>query len=181
MALCCSTPTGADVTVKAWTPESAMLSKLDDPQPIGRYLLRPPKGYSPQTTPSPGGSTGYAWVTKPRHDGTRDYILVAVGTDSATRSLDDLLDAFMAGIREHHNDVKESPVETGTINSLAFERAYWVGIVPELGVNMHGFVYVANDGGAVIEMSSQDVEPYSKKTLRLTEASALTLQRQKML
>jgi hypothetical protein len=179
--LCWTTTAGADDTVVKWTPEQAMLNKLGDPQPCGRYMLRTPRGYTLQTTPGPDGSVGYAWATKPRHDSTRAYILVFVGTNAANDSLSDLLDAFIAGVRERRNDVKESTVETGTINDLTFARAYWAGIEPTLGVKMHGFVYVAQDGPTILEISSQDVEPYSKASLRLAEASALTFRKQPLL
>jgi hypothetical protein len=39
---------------------------------------------------------------------------------------------------------------------------------------MHGFSYVTIDKGLLVQISSQDVEPYDKEALGLAEAAALT-------
>jgi hypothetical protein len=42
---------------------------------------------------------------------------------------------------------------------------------------MHGFQYVARSGPNFLQISSQDVEPLHKESLKLAEAAELTLKR----
>jgi len=39
---------------------------------------------------------------------------------------------------------------------------------------MHGFSYVSVDGGTIVQLSSQDVEPHHPSALKLAETAALT-------
>jgi hypothetical protein len=157
-----------------------MLDKLADPQPCGSYAVRPPKHYSLQTIPQQDGSIAYAWAMGPRADSSRSYILAVVmppNSHPELHTLGDMLDHFLAGISQHLTAFKASPGELGTINGLAFARRYWVGNNPATGQTLHGFIYASRDGRSIVELSSQDVEPYSDTLLPLTEASALTFQK----
>jgi hypothetical protein len=177
---CWSASAVAVNSVSDWTPDQSTLDKLADPQPCGGYVIRPPKHYTLQTIPVQDGSVGYAWVTDPRADGTHHYILAYLTPSSANPQLhtvEDILGHFLSSVRQHQSAFKVSQMQVGTINGLVFFRQYWAGIDATTGQNTHGFIYAARDGRMIIEISSQDIEPYSDTSLPLTEASTLTFRK----
>jgi hypothetical protein len=167
-------------TGPAWAPEKSISAKLGKAVVFGDYTLRPPAGYTLHKQPGPDGAVGYAWVADARADNTRDYIMVAlmqVPKSDEKRPLDNLLQSVLNGIAMRRTNFKASNFEYGTLDGIPFARAHWSGAVSDSGLKMHGFAYVALDGHTLIDIASQDVDPYAKTTLPLTEASAQTLRK----
>ena len=165
-----------------WTPAPTMDAKLGTFQPCDAYELRPPKGFTLIMKPASESTTGCAWISPVRKDGTRGYVMVVFATPSPeelqTHTLTDVLNHFVAGIGERRTGFKTSTVSLGTIDGITFARTYWSGADSSTGAKMHGFVYAAVDGPTVLEISSQDFDRYSKTSLPRAEASARSFRKQ---
>ena len=165
----------------SWQPNKALLNQLAPVTAAGQYRIQPPKGYVLQTRPGPSGSAAQAWVGAPRTDGTRSYImlttLVPPAGEETKYTLSQVSDKLLAGVQGRRKDWKQAPSESGTVNGMTFVRTYWRATDTATGAAMHGFSYVGQDGKGFVQISSQDVEPHSKTTLQLTEASALTFKK----
>lgn len=165
-----------------WTPPPNLISKLGRPITIGGFHLRPPIGYSLQrpNLPSglPSGSQVVAWAGPPRVDGTRSQVLMTIipapPSEVTPDNLERVLSVFMASIESRRSDWKQTPVERGIVIGNIFVRSRWDGVDIETGAKMHGVVYTGIVGNKVVELASQDVEPYHRAALALAEASILT-------
>ena len=158
-----------------------MLNQLQVAVHVGGFQIRPPTGYVLKRKPGPDGSEAFAWVGAPRSDKTQPYLMVAtIGLPAAEAkkyTLDQILDKFLQGVeRRRAADWKRTPTEHGSINGQAFVRARWNASVRGSALKMHGFHYVATFGHRVIQISSQDAEPYHQRALKVAEAGALTFQ-----
>jgi hypothetical protein len=166
----------------AWTPEEAMLPQLSPATTLGLFKIRPPKGYSASSQTSPTGAEAFNWVSAPRADGTRAYLMVVMldlpGSEAKKMTPDKMLGQFLIGIsRTRGSDWKRTPTEKGVINGIPFVRARWSGSTPDGALMMHGFNYVCIVDGLVIQLSSQDIAPGHAEPLNLAETAALTLQK----
>ena len=166
---------------RTWEPNKALLNRLDSPQDIEEFQLNPPRNYTPHTRLGDYGSKATAWAGPLRRDGTRPQVMVLTVTLPAEEvkqyTLEQILYTFMERLSHRRQDWTRTSAEKGTINGLTFVRARWSGTDPNLGRKMHGFNYVTMVGDKVIQLSSQDVEPYAKESLDLAEASALTFKK----
>lgn len=164
-----------------WSPNKAMIGQLAPASIIGAYKLQPPKGYVLQTLSGPGGATAQSWAGTLRPDGTRPFLMLTIFTpptgEENKYTLAQVAAKMLGGIERRRKNWKQSPSENGTINGLTFVRTYWRGTDTVTGLAMHGFSYVAQDGKGFLQLSSQDVEPYTKTSLLLTEAAALTFRK----
>jgi len=174
------TVSGVCAAPKAWVPNRTLQAKLAAVQRAGAFELQPPADYELQTHPAPHGAALEAWVSAPRPDGTRCYLMLLTlhGPAGGKKyKLQEVENKMLAGVRRRRSSWKQSPSESGTINGVSFIRTYWKGADAQTGQMMHGFSYVARDGSGFLQLSSQDVEPYNTETLPLMEASALTVRR----
>ena len=163
----------------SWTPSPAMLPKLATYQKVEGYSIRPPKGYTGQQQ-NQGPAVGQAWVSQPRPDGVRSWIMVVVGKKPPTGKMPDLkvvARTFAAATKNLRTDWKMTEPELGKLGGIAFARIRWTGTEPNTKMKMRGFIFAAIDGDKVIQISSQDVEPGAEKPLALAEASALTFKK----
>ncbi|MCI0662997.1 MAG: hypothetical protein L0220_18165 [Acidobacteria bacterium] len=92
-------------------------------------------------------------------------------------TLQQSLSTFLAGIEKRQKNWKQNKVEEGSIGGIKFIRSYWEGVDPKSGHSLHGFNYVAIDGEKVINLSSQDIDPFYKESLPLTESAVLTFKK----
>jgi hypothetical protein len=165
-----------------WTPPRNFIAKLGRPITIGGFRLRPPVGYSLQRSDSPSGlpsgSQVVAWAGPPRVDGTRPQVLMTIvpvpSSEATADNLDRVLSVFLAGIESRRSEWKQTPVERGIVTGNVFVRSRWDGVDLETGAKMHGVVYTGIVGNQVVELASQDVEPFHRAALALAEASILT-------
>ncbi len=162
----------------SWVPETKLLEQLSEEAVVGSFRLRPPQGYQFVQQAGPNGAQAFAWKGERRPDGTAPSLMVIVAPtpegEAPPMDLEKLLAKFLAGIQRRRAQWAQATAERGRIGERTFMRAAWSGLEPALQVKMHGFSYVAIDGTTVIQISSQDVEPYHAQTLPLAEASALT-------
>lgn len=166
-------------STSAWTPSRAYLSQLAATTKVGAYQLRPPKGYTRQHTSGPDQAQVVGWVSSPRPNGVRSYLMLAVvnvpKAPAKKYSVEQILNKFLQGIqRSRGKDWRRTATEHGQIGGLAFVRARWSGTEPKGGFKMHGFNYVGLVDGHIIQLSSQDIEPHYQEPLALAEAAALT-------
>jgi hypothetical protein len=165
-----------------WTPPRDLISKLGRPIIIGGFHLRPPVGYSLQRSdlPSglPPGSQMVAWAGPPRADGTRSQVLMTIvpvpSSEVTADNLERVLGVFIAAIESKRSEWKQTPVERGIVSGNTFVRSRWDAVDIETGARMHGVMYTGIVGNKVVELASQDVEPYQRAALALAEASILT-------
>jgi hypothetical protein len=161
-----------------WKPDKKIASGLGALVDLEEFQLNVPKQYQPVKQPGPEGSMAVAWVGRKRSDGTHPSIMVATTRLSSEQrshlSLENALDVFLAGIEKTRKDWNRTAAERGKVNGVTFVRARWSGTELTTEKMMHGFSYVTIDKGLLVQISSQDVEPYDKETLGLAEAAALT-------
>lgn len=171
----------AQPAADTWRPSQELLARLADPDPVGPYQLRPPIGYPPQEREGPSGSRSRAWVGSPRSDRTRPYVMVTLAVpppgEATASTLEELLGRMLTSVRQRRQNWTESRPESGTLGGIPFVRAYWQGTDAATRQRMHGFNYVALDGGTIINISSQDVAPHIREALALAEAAVLTFTR----
>ena len=175
-----ATVAAEEVTRSAsWSTEPALLEQLDAEANEPGFSIRPPRGYQFLEQAGPQGSRAFAWKGEPRPDGTSPYVMVMVaaipsGEHAPPNDLERALDQFLSGVQRRRTDWSRTASERGQIHGVEFIRASWSGTEPARQLKTHGFSYVTLDGNTVIQVSSQDVEPYAKAALKLAEASALT-------
>ena len=161
--------------------DPAATAQLGDEVEIEGYRIRPPRGYRSLKMPNgPAAMRGGSWAGSPRADGSSPTLLFLLATIPVGERLpagEAGLAEFMSGIRKRRTDWSEIPPETCQIGGLRFFRAEWRGKEATSGRPMHGFLYFAVDGRTVIQLSSQDFEPYDQKSLPVGEAGALTFRK----
>jgi hypothetical protein len=164
----------------SWRPTADLLPRLAEPQRVGPYQLHPPIGYRPQDRVNVWGDRTRAWLGTPRSDGTQPRVVLTLASpriEAAAPSLEEILGQILARIRQPLRNWTESPPESGTLDGIAFVRAYWQGTEATTGRGMRGFYYFARDGQTPIYISSEDVAPHSREALALAEAAVLTFTR----
>ena len=176
-AACWAAPAGT----AAWSSDKALSGKLAPAAIVGKYQIQPPQGYALQTKRGPVGSDAYAWVGTTRVDGTRPYLMLGLFTPPAGEAnkytLKEACAKMLAGVERRRKDWKQSPMEQGSVNGMTFERVYWQGVDTATEQPMSGFLYVAKDGNAILQIASQDVAAHTKNALPLAEAAALTFRK----
>jgi hypothetical protein len=165
------------------TPNPELLSQLNEEVQFSGYGVRPPKGYTLKQLPSPlpsQKSSGIGWVGQPRMDGTSPSFMFLVMSIPPGERLPTGVSAFvefLASIRKRRTDWTTTPPEPCEIGGLRFLRAEWRGKNMDSGMPMRGFLYVAFDGRTVIQLSSQDPEPYDHSSLPIAEAAVSTFRK----
>ena len=161
-----------------WKSAKALLNQLDSATEIEGFLINPPKSYSWLTQPGPEGSKMTGWAGLPRSDKTRAQLVILTvrlpKEELKKYNLEQILDELVASIEQERRDWNRTPTEKGLINGLLFVRTHWSGTDIRSGRKMYGFNYVTLVGEKIIQLSSQDVEPYHKESLELAESSAFT-------
>lgn len=159
-------------------PNPELMSQLSEEVQFNGYGVRPPKGYTLKQLPSP--LSGRAWTGQPRMDGTSPSFMCLVITIPPGERLPTGVSGFvelLAGVRKRRTDWTATPPEPCEIGGLRFLMAEWRGKSLDSGVPMRGFLYATFDGRTVIQLSSQDPEPYDQSSLPLAEAAASTFRR----
>lgn len=178
MPLCSAAPAPST----KWVPDRAHLAKLAPAARISSYLIQPPRGYTFNTRPGPGGTYADAWVGPTHADGTRSYLMVVFLVPSAGDRQNDTLAQgsakMLAGVQRRRKNWKQSPTQRGSVHGITFLRTYWQGTDIASGKPMYGFSYFAKYGNTFLQISSQDVVPYQTRDLPIAEASALTFRKQ---
>jgi len=172
-------PTAEPATgpLPVWTTDPAVLEKLAGYQDLDNYQIRPPLEYPLARTVAPK-ATIFAWSGPLRPDQTAPMITIIVAKPMpAQKSPEQIMQDLLDGIKRRRQDWQQSTFERGLVNGLAFLRARWSGTEPSKGWNMHGLMYVAQDNDALIQISTEDVEPHDKEALRISEAAALTFKK----
>jgi hypothetical protein len=168
-----------------WTPEKSAEAQLGAVAPVGNYTIRPPAGFQMEQGQMHGDGnsiTVYKWDSPVRADGTVTVFSVHIGhAGPGYADFTDLSKAVQelgqSNKLNHNDDYVVSPVETGTINGIPFARVYWKGTFTPTGTKDHGFFYLTGDSSMQISIHGTDSEPYSKDTLSVCEAAALTFQK----
>ena len=165
--------------VPAWKPNAETVTELAPATQFADFEIQPPKGYqgAPPKT-GPGGNQAFVWVSNPRQDGTRAYLMVTVMTlppgEAGAETPEQVQAKMLAAIQKRRTGWTNTAPEKGTINGLAFSRAYWQANDAATGKVMKGFSYVARLGDTFVQLSSQDVVHGGEKCLGIAEAAVLT-------
>jgi hypothetical protein len=157
-----------------WASDVSLAAKLDPPQKLEQFLIRLPKGYIPIRQPGPAGSVIDGWAGEPRADGTRGQVVIlrfSPGPDEIVKQADmePALLTLVEGFQKGKINWKQEAVEHGVINGIPFVRLRWSAVHSSLNRKMSGFSYLTIIGRVVIQLSSQDVEPFHVDALRLAK------------
>lgn len=165
-----------------WTSDKRLEGKLARPVTIEGLTIRPPKGYEIQRNGGEGASA-YAWTGGYRPDGTQAQMMLCIAhpppKEIAKSTLEQLTLQILGGTKRRRTAWQQGKVEVGVINGIKFGRVRWTGTEPDLGIKMQGFLYVAKTTTGIVFVSSQDILEEAPQTLRIAEAAALTLRRDK--
>ena len=165
-----------------WAPKTDQLPKLTKEETIDRYKIKIPGNFTVHTrTGDPKIISGNIWVGEKRADGVRPYLMLTIASPPKEEldklTLQQSLSTFLAVLEKKQKNWKQNKVEEGVIGGIKFIRSYWEGTEPKSGRPLHGFNYVAIDGERVINLSSQDTDPFYKESLLLTESAVLTFKK----
>lgn len=165
-----------------WAPKADLLPKLTKEETIDRYKIKIPGNYTVHTrTGDPKIISGNIWIGEKRADGVRPYLMLTIASPPKEEldklTLQQSLSTFLAVLEKKQKNWKQNKVEEGLIGGIKFIRSYWEGIEPKTGRPLHGFNYVAIDGERIINLSSQDTDPFYKESLPLTESAVLTFKK----
>ncbi len=163
----------------AWETDKSWLNQLGSAENVEEFQFNPPKGYILQTKMGPYGSKAMVWIGPARSDGTRPQIMIFTVTPppEEMKKPEQTLNILLERISNGRKDWQRTRTEQGLVNGLRFVRARWSGINIPTGHKMHGFTYVTVVNGKVLQLLSQDVEPYHKEALQLAESSAFTFKK----
>ena len=81
----------------------------------------------------------------------------------------------LRSMQRDHMNVVSAPVQSGSLNGLAFSRGYWKGTGVRTGRRFHGLVYCQIASPNMINISAKDSEPSSRSSLPMLDAAALSL------
>src|SRR5262245_5166161 len=165
-----------------WAPKTDQLPKLTKEETIDRYKIKIPGNFTVHTrTGDQKIISGNIWVGEKRADGVRPYLMLTIASPPKEEldklTLQQSLSTFLAVLEKKQKNWKQNKVEEGVIGGIKFIRSYWEGTEPKSGRPLHGFNYVAIDGERVINLSSQDTDPFYKESLLLTESAVLTFKK----
>ena len=171
----------AKETTATWKNDASAATKLGPAEKVDGFLIDPPKGYLRVVPPGPEDTKFTGWVSDSRADGTRAQLVVMTFTPSGEVHQADLepgLKALIDNMQAGRRDRKQGAYEHGSINGLPFVRTRWEAFDTTVGRTIFAFNYLTFVRGTVVQISSQDVEPYQKSALELAEASVLTFRTQ---
>lgn len=161
-----------------WSPPEEDLPKLAETVTEEFFTVRPPAEYERQENKGPNGSKLVAWVSPPRADDSRGYLMAVqqpLPPEELNRyRLEIQLDKMLAGIAARRDNWKQSRPQRGTLNGQVFVRAYWEGTEKSTRKPMTGFYYLTHYKEGLLGFSGQDFIENSKTDLRLAESAALT-------
>jgi len=174
-------PTGdAGAGSEPWTPNPNVATSLDKPATLGALTIRPPmKTVLSVKTQQTSKTSLYSWDST----GTvpAPHITVMFGnlrSDEAGATPDQALAGFIYGISDRRVRFKQTPPDHGKLAGYDFARTYFSGekLINDHHVKTHGFAYAGINGNSFVILSSEDPDPDSATTLKVAEASALTLE-----
>lgn len=152
-------------------------SELGKAEDVGGYLVQPPKKYT-RINP-PGKYKVTAWVGQERYDKTRPMVMFLVLTlpEDEMPTLDEFMREMLDGVKRRRSDWLESKPRKVNINGLDFIRVSWTGIDIVSKKRMHGIMYTAIDKKKLIQIHTQDRDPYHNSSLKLGEKAILTFRK----
>ena len=145
------------------------------------YTIQPPKEFT--ITPAPSDTPPVMKLLglqgPRRDDGSAGMITITVLRPpmNERRSLDEFHGKMLAGIQRRRTDWKASNPEKVEIHGVASLRTLWVGKNSANGSPMSGAIYSMLQGADYISISTQDVDPHSDATLKITEPSVRTFKK----
>jgi hypothetical protein len=165
-----------------WRPDPDQLVRLDSPTVCGSFQIRPPRGYTLQRRRMPSSEL-FQWKGAPRPDGTFPQllaVLVPLPAGGENVSVDQIFDPVVDRFKKEQAGIFSTWMATGKeqgqINGIAFMRTRIRGSTTA-GAPMSGFIYMGIDNAHAIFVVSEDIAPYDREALPLSEASTLTLRR----
>ena len=170
---------GPSDTAKVWEPDPTFLDKLTPARQVGNFDIRIPKEYEFMEGPAQTGIKLHVWTGKSRPDESLPQLTITLVTPppGETATLEEFLTSIAGGVQRRRTNWSQTATERGKVNGLEFLRVRWSGREKIKGANMHGFIYVAQDGSNFIQLSSQDIEPHHEQSLQLAEAATLTIKK----
>lgn len=170
----------------SWTLSPALAAQLAPPfqvaGPLGYYTVQPPAGYTlslAKMDAADGNSVIYTWTGPMNSSGTAPVFILSLGSDGGmlTSHLSSAQDVALGlrSVQRDHTQVVRAPVQSGSLNGMAFSRGYWKGIGTRTGRQFHGLVYCQVAAPNIINIYGKDSEPSSRSTLPVFDAAALSL------
>jgi hypothetical protein len=169
-----------EAPILVWKADPQLLKQLGPEIKIEGYAVRPPRGYE-AISQQIGVRKATAWKGPVREDGTAPgfyvvYLTMPLG-EKKMPTLEEALAVYLADRKSSLFNWKATKTERGKVNGLNFIRMRWSGTNETRDFAMHGFAYVYVDSKAFYVLGGQDIEPYSDKTLKLSEAAALSFRK----
>jgi hypothetical protein len=163
-----------------WKTDPQLLKQLGPEIKIEGYTIRPPRGYE-AISQQIGVRKATAWKGPVREDGTAPGFYVVYLTmppgEKKMPTLEEALNVYLADRKSTLLNWKVAKSERGKVNGLDFLRTTWSGTNETRDFAMHGFAYVYIGSKSFYVLGGQDIEPYSDKTLKLSEAAALSFRK----
>lgn len=181
----CSTQTTrrAAQVVPAWTPSADVGASLDSPSKVGKYEVRPPKGYQLQED-SHGVARGFLWQSSPSDDKKTakfHIVLAPLNDQEQTLSAEQVVQRALAALENGPKAklTSKMPTEVGTVNGLRFARVRF-SVSETLNnklVQGQALLYACVDGATSIMISGSAIDQDKESTLKLLEGAALTFRK----
>ena len=171
----------------AWTANPALVAKLGPELKItapgtGTYGIRPPRGFvlhQVNMMAMAGGGMIYMWMGPMQPDNTQANFTVTIGKDNSGMMPGMTSASFvrleMSAVTMSHKNSQVSAMQQGTIHGLPFARSSWKGIGPRTGKMFQGIFYGEFVRPLDIMIVAKDEAPFSKSSMPLFNAAALTL------
>ncbi len=185
-------PVAGAVTPPAITPfvplappvPKSFASMLAPDTSLNGYAVRAPAGYTLQQsrqTYLDGSGTTDLWLGPQRSDGTMPSLQIIVSEDDGRMSEDSdsaqVEQQYLNNLNDSHTQLTSSTITPCMIGGRSFVQASWSGVGRRTGKPYAGVVYISVTPGQYIEITSHDASPYSRSTLPLLTAAALTFRK----
>ncbi len=171
-----------------WQPDANVLEEMGPYEELGDYEIRWPRFYRNyedyQTRINwPGGMSVHFRSGPVQPPGIVPILAVflrEIPADARDTPLEQITDEVLSAMKEEMHfgaDWQQSPVESGRINGLTFQRFAWQGNIANAPRKAHGYIYTARDGGVFLMFFCFGFEPHHDEALETCNASLMTFRK----
>ena len=150
-------PNNESVKETVWKPDAILMRYMGRQMPLLSYSLQPPASYTLHEVHREG-QISYIWQGAGTIFPSNIAIVIAPipmrGSKKVTS--EQLLGSALDTLHRGYSEWKQTEIEYGQINGIAFVRAYWTGTNQAQKQKRRGVSYVALDGPNAISLLSQD-------------------------
>jgi hypothetical protein len=162
----------------AWTPDPALHKKLVATVQFHGYQMQLPKEYTQTLPPEQKGFSLVAWLGAARKDGSQPCVILLLfdlpESEQKNSTDESVMKESLADKARRTTNFKQTTIERGTLNGRVFLRARWSGVSKTNNKPINGVVYLCREGNSFIQLSSQDLAPYTTTIMPLHETAMRT-------